>query len=354
MEEEKEKELGMTLHEVFCSVKFDDVVEAMKKHDERYMLRRLHNYKIEFDNICNTVPDAEGDDYTNLFMMNGGRPWSGDDLDQRRAQELGRGIRILEDEPMTNEEIVIAALRYMACRSEGIIWGHCNYMNNSCLDRKKLKGNPYALACNRLEQFFHDEKVPKRFRGHIGWKQEQWKYWNKEPKRNRAKRMRYHRQEVNFWYYLRMSFRWELCATFSYCSGGQASVEMLQSHIMKAEALDHEDFFSPINGYETEYIRELIEKYFNDKPMPHDQSFVLITAPRKTLEDNPQIQSLIESTGICLNPHFYVQYNDNSEGLRVQMIFVKDTDPALPMSKANAGKQWSEYRFRERHGELLD
>lgn len=59
--EEKEKELSVTLHEVFSSVKFDDVVETMKKYDERYMLRWLHNYKIEFDNICNTVPDAEGD-----------------------------------------------------------------------------------------------------------------------------------------------------------------------------------------------------------------------------------------------------------------------------------------------------
>lgn len=174
MEEEKEIELGVTLHEVFCSVKFDDVVEAMKKHNERYMLRRLHNYKIEFDNICNTVPDAEGDDYTNLFQRgNSGCPCSGDDLDQGRAKELGRGVRVVEGDNLTYEEIVIAALRYMACRSEGIIWGHCNYMNNSCLDRKELKSNPYALACNRLELFFHDEKVPKRFRGHIGWKYEE-------------------------------------------------------------------------------------------------------------------------------------------------------------------------------------
>lgn len=179
-------------------------------------------------------------------------------------------------------------------------------------------------------------------------------YMFKEPKRNRAKRMRYHRQKVNYFYYIMMSFRWLLCDTFCWCSDGQASVEMLQSQIMKAAALDHEDFFSPINGHETEYIRELIEKYYNDKPMPHDQSFVLISAPSETLVENPQIQSLIEGAGICHSPRFYYQSDEKSEGLRVQMIFVKDADPAHPISKAKAGKQWSDYRFRERHGELFD
>lgn len=354
MNEVKEKDLGMTLHEVFCSVKFDDVVTAMRKYDELYMLRRLHNYKIEFDEISNTVPNAEGDDYTNLFMMDGDRPMCGDDLDQRRTQELGRGIRVLEDDNMTYEDIVIAALRYMACTSEGVIWGHCNWLNNSCLDRRKMRGNPYAQACNRLEQFFHDEKVPKRFRGHIGWKYEERMYMNKEPKRNRAKRMRLHRKEVDYWYYIRMSFRWELCTTISVYTDRQLSKETLRNMIMNAESLDHEDFFSPSNGHETEYIRELIERYYNDKHMTHDFALVLISAPRKTLEYNEQIKSLIENAGICHNPQFYLQSNEEWTGLRVQIFFVKNASPNHPISKEQAGKQWSDYRFRERHGELFD